>query len=315
MLGSARVLLGAALVGSVGGRVYSSGSSSSGSSGSSSGSSGTADAGAAPLHGPGRGSRARPYSSGPGPAPANGLSESQREALSHLVLQSFRRDAAGAASVLQRALDEGGRRELLAALGAAHGEAPPLSRRAGRGRASAVLSPEDAAAAAAGPGPGPGPGSDAAAAAAATASAPPAAPSLRQLAWVAVSRGIPFVAFGFCDNIIMITAGEQIDLAFGAKLGLSSMAAAGLGNCVADVVGINISHSIEQRTKRSPFLSSGLSAAQAKLPATQRAKWLGCGFGMAIGCLLGLVPLLFIDAEGTHQQALSKGSRQRPAPE
>lgn len=34
---------------------------------------------------------------------------------------------------------------------------------------------------------------------------------------------------------------------FGAKLGLSSMAAAGLGNTVADVVGINISHTIEVR--------------------------------------------------------------------
>ncbi len=44
---------------------------------------------------------------------------------------------------------------------------------------------------------------------------------------------------------IMITAGDEIDAAFGAKLGLSSMAAAGLGNTIADVVGINISHSIE----------------------------------------------------------------------
>ena len=34
---------------------------------------------------------------------------------------------------------------------------------------------------------------------------------------------------------------------FGAKLGLSSMMAAGLGNTVADVVGINISHTIEVR--------------------------------------------------------------------
>jgi hypothetical protein len=42
-----------------------------------------------------------------------------------------------------------------------------------------------------------------------------------------------------------ITAGEQIDLLLGAKLNLSSMAAAGLGNTVADVVGINISTSIE----------------------------------------------------------------------
>jgi DNA helicase MCM8 len=36
---------------------------------------------------------------------------------------------------------------------------------------------------------------------------------------------------------------------FGAKLGLSSMMAAGLGNTVADVVGINISHTIEVRTQ------------------------------------------------------------------
>jgi hypothetical protein len=48
-----------------------------------------------------------------------------------------------------------------------------------------------------------------------------------------------------CSLAWQITAGEQIDLMFGAKLGLSSMAAAGLGNTVADVVGINISHSIE----------------------------------------------------------------------
>lgn len=72
-------------------------------------------------------------------------------------------------------------------------------------------------------------------------------PTFRQLLRVGVTKGIPFVAFGFFDNIIMITAGEQIDLMFGAKLGLSSMAAAGLGNTVADVVGINISHTIEVR--------------------------------------------------------------------
>jgi hypothetical protein len=52
----------------------------------------------------------------------------------------------------------------------------------------------------------------------------------------------------FC--VLQITAGEQIDLMFGAKLGLSSMAAAGLGNTIADVVGINISHTIEVRGHR-----------------------------------------------------------------
>lgn len=61
--------------------------------------------------------------------------------------------------------------------------------------------------------------------------------------------------------LLQITAGEQIDLMFGAKLGLSSMAAAGLGNTIADVVGINISHTIEVRSKgaRARSRSSGSS--------------------------------------------------------
>ncbi len=62
----------------------------------------------------------------------------------------------------------------------------------------------------------------------------------------------------------------------------------------------------QQRTKRSKFLGSGLSAAQASLPATKRAKWVGCAVGMAVGCLLGLVPLLFMDTEAAHQANLQR---------
>lgn len=61
-----------------------------------------------------------------------------------------------------------------------------------------------------------------------------------------------------------ITAGEQIDLAFGAKLGLSSMAAAGLGNAVADVVGINISHSIEVRRRSRQIRSAQMRSDQIR---------------------------------------------------
>ncbi|KAI8470940.1 MAG: hypothetical protein J3K34DRAFT_385059 [Monoraphidium minutum] len=168
-------------------------------------------------------------------------------------------------------------------------EPPELSR-------AAVLAPEEEEAS---PSPAAAPAAADDSGGGGAAAAPPQ-PSTRQLMWVAFAQGIPFVAFGFCDNFIMITAGEQIDLLFGARLGLSSMAAAGLGNCVADVVGINISHSIERRTKGSKFLASGLSAVQKKLSAVQRAKGLGCAVGMATGCLLGLVPLLFIDTEAAH---------------
>jgi len=129
---------------------------------------------------------------------------------------------------------------------------------------------------------------------------------------VAVTKGLPFVAFGFFDNIIMITAGEQIDLMFGAKLGLSSMAAAGLGNTVADVVGINISHSIENRFKKVDGFAPKLTKAQWTMPQTKRAKWLGCAIGMASGCLLGLTPLLFLDGpkkeSADHRECRDKGS-------
>jgi hypothetical protein len=233
-----------------------------------------------------------------GAAPPS-LSEAQQAELASLVLSSFKRDPATSATILSRALDEAARKELRAALGKGGREPPPLSRAAIVDEAADTAGPQaEAEAEAAAP-------AAAAAAAPATAAAAkhPAEPSFRQLLWVAASKGLPFVAFGFCDNLIMvgggsraglradaalppaggaraqavggepspgrapsraasarqthptpppfqITAGEQIDLAFGAKLGLSSMAAAGLGNAVADVVGINISHSIEVRAGR-----------------------------------------------------------------
>jgi hypothetical protein len=48
---------------------------------------------------------------------------------------------------------------------------------------------------------------------------------------------------------------------FGAKLGLSSMAAAGLGNTIADVVGINISHTIEVSWGRRRSIECIVTAA------------------------------------------------------
>jgi hypothetical protein len=63
--------------------------------------------------------------------------------------------------------------------------------------------------------------------------------------------------------MLQITAGEQIDLMFGAKLGLSSMAAAGLGNTIADVVGINISHTIEVRRSTVCTATAAVPAAPA----------------------------------------------------
>ena len=40
-------------------------------------------------------------------------------------------------------------------------------------------------------------------------------------------------------------AGSEIDTLFGAKLGLSTLAAAGLGNMVSDVAGVSMANRIE----------------------------------------------------------------------
>jgi hypothetical protein len=40
------------------------------------------------------------------------------------------------------------------------------------------------------------------------------------------------------DNAIMIIAGDQIDASLGITLGISTMAAAALGNLLSDIVGV-----------------------------------------------------------------------------
>lgn len=79
-------------------------------------------------------------------------------------------------------------------------------------------------------------------------------PSWRQLAAIGIASGLPFVVFGFLDNGIMLVAGEQIDAVFGARFGLTTLASAGLGNLVADVVGVSATHSVQDLLKRTGWV-------------------------------------------------------------
>ncbi|XP_037747962.1 transmembrane protein 65 isoform X3 [Chelonia mydas] len=65
-----------------------------------------------------------------------------------------------------------------------------------------------------------------------------APPSPGQLKHVFFHNAIPFVGFGFLDNAIMIAAGTQIELSIGVVLGITTMAAAALGNLVSDLAGL-----------------------------------------------------------------------------
>lgn len=119
------------------------------------------------------------------------------------------------------------------------------------------------------------------------------APSTAALRMVFLASAIPFVGFGFLDNAIMLVAGEEIDNMFGLRLGLSTLASAGLGNAVADVIGVGAAKYIEQVVRWFPWVKDPkLSKYQKAMPVTQRAKLSGAMLGVLCGCLLGLTPIV-----------------------
>jgi len=137
----------------------------------------------------------------------------------------------------------------------------------------------------------------------AAASASAAGITKRQYALLAFKTSLPFVAFGFVDNFIMILAGDQIEASIGVVLSLSTMAAAGLGNTFSDVVGIISSERIEVLVERLGLPVAGLTSAQLLSTGARRAHLLAQIAGIVLGCLLGLCPLLFIDQEGKALKA------------
>eukprot|EP00962_Isochrysis_galbana_P042048 scaffold15620_cov93-Isochrysis_galbana.AAC.1 len=120
-------------------------------------------------------------------------------------------------------------------------------------------------------------------------------PSRRQLSKLALASAIPFVGFGIADNGIMILAGDKIDLTLGEKLGWSTLAAAGFGNTISDVAGLWIGEYIEALAARFGVRSPPITPAQAQLLVTRRTKLAANVVGVTIGCLIGMMPLLFME--------------------
>jgi len=113
-----------------------------------------------------------------------------------------------------------------------------------------------------------------------------------QLRATALSAFVPFVGFGLCDNSIMILAGESIETSLGVGLGLSTMASAGLGNTVSDVIGIGLSSKIETVAARFGFAPPALTKEQSWSASVRRARLIGATSGVTVGCTLGMFPLL-----------------------
>ncbi|CAD7926771.1 unnamed protein product [Amoebophrya sp. A120] len=132
-------------------------------------------------------------------------------------------------------------------------------------------------------------------------------PQPRQLQLYFLGNFLPFLAFGFLDNTIMLVFGEFFDAYLGAFLGISTMAAAALGNIVGDVSGIWLGGTVEYLAGLHVD-DHRLTSRQMKLHEVQRMKTVAMATGIFTGCLLGMFPLLFTKSREERERAAEDGA-------
>jgi len=134
----------------------------------------------------------------------------------------------------------------------------------------------------------------------------PPPPTYQQLRLLALRASIPMIGFGIMDNFVMITAGEAIDSTFGVMFGLSTMAAAGFGQCVSDVAGVTSGGMVDAAVSKLNLPMHGLSTAQLDLKPARVATTVGSALGVLTGCLLGMSVLLLIDTDRADRAKRAK---------
>ncbi|XP_051833750.1 LOW QUALITY PROTEIN: transmembrane protein 65-like [Antechinus flavipes] len=135
---------------------------------------------------------------------------------------------------------------------------------------------------------------------------PPSQAQLRYCFSVFIHNALPFVGFGFLDNVIMIVAGTQIELSIGIILGISTMAAAALGNLVSDLAGLGLAGYVEALASRLGLSIPDLTPKQVDMWQTRVSAHLGKAVRVAIGCILGMFPLLFFRGEEEEKKLEEK---------
>lgn len=83
---------------------------------------------------------------------------------------------------------------------------------------------------------------------------------------------VPFIGFGFFDNLLMILAGDLIETQIGATMHLSVMACAALGNTISDVCGIGLAGYVEVLALRMGLPVPDLPQAQLNHTRVRRYK-------------------------------------------
>ncbi|XP_052439394.1 transmembrane protein 65 [Carassius gibelio] len=137
-------------------------------------------------------------------------------------------------------------------------------------------------------------------------------PTSAQLRYILLHNAIPFIGFGFLDNAIMIAAGTQIELSIGLTLGISTMAAAALGNLVSDLAGLGLAGYVEALAARFGMQIPDLTPKQVDMWQTRVTSHMGKAIGVAIGCILGMFPLLFLSDD--EEEKKEKKMKNHPNP-
>merc|ERR1712232_1078575 len=120
-------------------------------------------------------------------------------------------------------------------------------------------------------------------------------PTNRQLLFVSVGALVPFVGFGMVDNGLMVIFGDVIDGTLGCLLGASMLASAALGNAISNIFGMLLHGTITKGAGALGLPDAHLTLAQRKLPLVHFWSTAGSAIGVFAGCMLGMLPLLFMD--------------------
>ena len=100
---------------------------------------------------------------------------------------------------------------------------------------------------------------------------------------------------------MLIYAGDAIDNSVGVAFGLSSLAAAAMGQIFSDTSGVLFGGAIEAWVLRAGFAQPVLTAEQNMMRVTRMTSTAGKVCGVVTGCCLGLLNLLLIDPHAAEK--------------
>eukprot|EP00929_Paragymnodinium_shiwhaense_P027899 TRINITY_DN16274_c0_g1_i13.p2 TRINITY_DN16274_c0_g1~~TRINITY_DN16274_c0_g1_i13.p2 ORF type:complete len:103 (-),score=9.18 TRINITY_DN16274_c0_g1_i13:117-425(-) len=101
----------------------------------------------------------------------------------------------------------------------------------------------------------------------------------------------------------MVMSGEMIDAYLGAMFGISTMAAAALGNAFSNGIGMGLHGVIERAAASIGLKDPELTMDQMQQSNVHVVKTVGGILGIISGCLLGMSPLLFMNTKPSSHAA------------